>query len=370
MTPNIPWKKLVLKVGSALIAPDGLGCSARHGLAIAQFVLSCREAGCEVVLVSSGSVAAGKAKFPQLQRKRYLTIPEKQALAAVGQVEVLSFWQRFFDFTCAQILLSHDDFKNRRRFLNASNALKQLLKIGALPIINENDSVATEELKVGDNDNLAAQVAVLVQAEALLICSDVDGLFDKNPKNNPDAKLIARVEKINERIRQMASPSAGEYGVGGMHTKLEAAEKATSFGIDTMILNGAKADSFASLLVGKPIGTHFIANTTPLEAKKHWLKHNAETKAALIVDIGAKTALLENGASLLAIGVRGFEGRFAAGDTVAIKTAEQEAIATGIVQFDHDDLIKIKGLPSSEIRQHLGFESNGTVVHRDDMAIL
>ena len=369
MTQQIPWNKLVVKVGSALIAPEGLGCSARYGLAIAQFIMACRDAGAEVILVSSGSVAAGKAKFSQLQKKKYLTIPEKQALAAVGQVEVLAFWQRFFDFSCAQLLLSHDDFKNRRRFLNASNTLKQLLKLGTLPIINENDSVATEELKVGDNDNLAAQVATLVQADALLICSDVDGLYEENPKVNPNAKLISQVEVIDESIRHMASSAAGEFGVGGMQTKLVAAEKACSFGVETIILNGKKADSFSDLLNGKPVGTRFAANRSPLEAKKHWLRHSAETRAVLIVDAGASIALLERGASLLAIGVTGIEGRFEAGDTVLIKTSNNLALATGIVQFDHRDLEKILGLPSNEIRSHLGFESNGTVVHRDDLVI-
>ncbi|MEL6716709.1 MAG: glutamate 5-kinase, partial [Planctomycetota bacterium] len=223
-TPLRPWTRAVLKVGSALVAPDGRGCSTTHALGIARFVLDAHARGREVILVSSGAVAAGLATQPEAASGASRTIPQKQALAAIGQARLMAHWDRLFDAPCAQILLTHDDLADRTRFLNARTTLAELLALGAIPVVNENDTVAVEELKVGDNDNLAAHVAVLAEADLLIICSDIDGLYDADPRTTPEARLIPVVERVDERIHALAGGAHHPSATGGMRTKLQAAE--------------------------------------------------------------------------------------------------------------------------------------------------
>jgi glutamate 5-kinase len=253
------WQTIVIKVGSALIAPDGNGCSSDNCLAIAHFIQQCHQAGKHVILVSSGSVAAGR-NITNTQSN--LSLPKKQAMAAIGQAKVINHWQRFFDRPCAQILLTRDDFNQNQRALNATNTLSQLLAMGALPVINENDTVAIEELCIGDNDNLAADVAVLVKADLLLMCSDIDGLYSKNPRQFDNAKLIDEVFKVTAKIHGIAGGAHHQYATGGMRTKIQAAEKATASGITTLIADGRQGKDLSQLLDGINIGTIFHPHKT------------------------------------------------------------------------------------------------------------
>ena len=253
---GLNWQRAVIKVGSALIAPDGNRCSTKYLLSLADFIHCSIQQGKQIVLVSSGSVAAGSG-ITEHQFELPLTIPQKQALAAIGQSQVMQHWQRLFDNVCAQILLTRSDLESEKRLTNARNTIETLIAMHALPIINENDSVVVDELVVGDNDNLAAQVAELCEADLLIICSDVDGLFDANPKLNRDAKLITEVAEVTDEIMQLATGTTNPAATGGMITKLQAAKNANTNGIQTLIINGKNADSFDQLKRGSVLGTHF-----------------------------------------------------------------------------------------------------------------
>ena len=365
---NSVWRRIVIKVGSALISPNAKGCSTRYLLAIARFISECRQQGTEVVLVSSGSVAAGRAAIAFAHQP--LPINIKQAMAAVGQTQMMATWSNLFDFQCAQILLTHDDLADRRRYLNIDNTLRTLLANQVLPIVNENDSVATAELKVGDNDNLAAMVAILVDADALIICSDIDGLYTANPRTDSNARFIARVEQINADIYAMAGGSHHSIGTGGMATKIQAADKATRQGVDTLIVNGQKASSFDSLLQGEVAGTLFVRQQDRKSAKKHWLQHSLKSQGSITLDSGAVQALLHKGASMLAKGIVSVSGQFDKGDAIWLCDSSGKQLAKGICQYSATELLLIKGAHSQQISEILGFCPSEEVVHRDDIALL
>lgn len=362
------WKRAVLKVGSNLIAPGGQRLSTRHLLSIARFIAEARAEDRDVVLVSSGAVAAGRALLGSLEAT---ALPAKQALAALGQPRMFDAWARLLDVPCAQVLLAFDDLQNRRRFVNAKNTLRELLRAGVLPIINENDSVAVDELRLGDNDNLAAHVAVLVEADLLVILSDIDGLYDADPRKVPTATRIARVAAIDDAVFALAGGAGSTVGTGGMRTKLEAAAKATARGIATVIAHGGKADALEALGRGECPGTLFEPTATPASAKEHWMRHALASQGQLHVDAGALRALKERGASLLPAGVRGVEGSFRAGDAVEVRVeGEARAFAKGIAQYDASELRRVLGKPSAELPALLGYEGPETVIHRDDLVLL
>ncbi|GAA0855041.1 glutamate 5-kinase [Aliiglaciecola litoralis] len=360
------WQRAVIKVGSALISPDGKQCSARYLLAIARFITASREQGKEVVLVSSGSVAAGRA---EINIHHPPSIAEKQAMAAIGQSKMMANWSRFFDFPCAQLLLTYDDLHNRTRYVNIKNTLRELLNHAALPIINENDTVAINELKVGDNDNLAAYAALVAQADTLIICSDVDGLFDQDPRLNPQAKRLDVIEEIDEEIFALAGGAGTKMGTGGMQTKLQAAQKCTQSGIQTLIVNGQKGDVFDQLLEGKINGTLFKPVASRDNARSQWLKHTLKSNGKVSIDSGARNAILNKGASLLPSGVVEVSGHFNSGDAVTIEY-QNTPLAKGLALYGLTDLNAIKGLRSSEIAGVLGYTFGEAVVHRDDMVLL
>jgi len=370
--PLPPWKRAVIKVGSNLIAPDGGALSTRYLLGIARFIADARADGRELVLVSSGAVAAGRAALGIAPGQRG-DVVARQALAAVGQVRMMEAWSKLLDCPCAQVLLTHADIGHRRRFVNAKNTLRELLALGALPVVNENDSVAIDELKLGDNDNLAAHVAVLVEADLLLILSDVDGLFDADPRHLATAQLIERVVNIDASIHALAGGVGSSQGTGGMRTKIEAAEKAARRGIATVIANGRKAEVLASLARGQNPGTLFCAMATAVSAKAHWLKHALPAQGTVIVDAGAARALRERGASLLPPGVIDVRGHFRAGDAVdmvAIDSGGERHVARGISQYDASELLRIRGHGSQQIAALLGYVGSAVVVHRDDLVLL
>ena len=365
-TQSLSWQRAVIKVGSALIAPSGEGCSGQYLLAIARFITASRAAGKEVILVSSGSVAAGRNKIPV---HHSASIAEKQAMAAIGQTQMMANWQRFFDFPCAQVLLTADDLHDRTRYVNINNTLRELLKHKALPVVNENDTVAVNELKVGDNDNLGAYTALVAQADTLIICSDIDGLYTSDPRKNKDAELIPLVEKIDESIYARAGGAGTSVGTGGMRTKIEAADKCTRSGIQTIIVNGKNGTVFDELLEGRVPGTLFAAQQSSQRARALWLTHTLKTRGFIEVDEGAKNAIVNRGASLLPSGILTVSGRFHAGEAVELRYHDK-AIAKGISLYDGRDLDQIKGLKSNQIKQTLGYDSGEVVIHRDDLVLL
>ena len=366
------WKRAVLKVGSTIVAPDGKGFTGKYTLPIADFINHCRENGKEIILVSSGAVASGISTQSKLQKKLHLTIPEKQALAAIGQSLLMQNWNRYFDFPCAQVLLTYDGLYNRERFINAKNTINELLLLNTLPIVNENDTVAVEELKVGDNDNLAAHVAVLAEADLLIIGSDIDGVYDSDPTINENAKLISIIEKIDESIFSAAGESLNRLSKGGMKTKIQAAQKATSRGIDTVIINAKKRKVLDDLLLGIISGTIIKRTRNPMTAKKHWLQHTLPSSGNIIIDEGAKEAILNNGASLLPTGIIEINGQFTNGDAVDVyfgSESKKYKIAKGITQYNSDALRIIKGLKSNRIEKLLGYYNHEAVIHRDDLVL-
>lgn len=368
--PN--WRRAVLKVGSSLLAADGGGLTPRFALGLAQFVSANLLAGREMVIVSSGAVAAGRAIVPKAAEAG-AAMAARQALAALGQAQLIALWQRFFERPVAQVLLTHDDLRNRRRYLNARATLNALLALGALPVINENDTVSVDELKLGDNDNLAAIVAALVDADALFIATDIDGLYTADPRGNPDARPINEVTALTDEVLAMAGGSGSAVGTGGMHTKLQAAAKAGAAGIDTFLFNGRDGDVVRGLAQGRLRGTRLHAGQSRIAARKYWLRHAPVEPGAILIDAGAARALRDKGASLLPGGVIGAEGEFRRGDMVEVRLFQadgQVRIARGVSQYSAVDIRRISQHHTREIESILGYNYGDNVIHRDDMVVL
>jgi len=365
--PLPAWRRAVLKVGSSLLTGDDGELSDRCSRGLAAFVTAMRAQGREVVLVSSGAVAAGRTRVPA-DARRAGGLVLRQALAALGQTRMVALWQGLLDVPVAQVLLTHDDLRNRRRYLNARNTLLELLRLGAVPVVNENDTVAVEELKLGDNDNLAATVAALVDAECLFIASDVDGLYSAHPGLDANATPIASVAAITDEIFAMAGDAGSAHGTGGMRTKLEAASKAANAGITTMLFNGRSEAAVADLALGQLRGTRFLASGTRLAARKYWLRHAPGSGARLRIDAGAARALA-GGASLLPGGIVGIDGEFARGDIVEIATDAARVIARGLCQYAAGEVRRLAGRNSREIETLLGFSYGDSIVRRDDLVV-
>ncbi len=366
------WRRAVLKVGSSLLAADGGGLTPRFALGLAQFVSANVLAGRELVIVSSGAVAAGRAIVPKATEAG-AAMAARQALAALGQAQLIALWQRFFERPVAQVLLTHDDLRNRRRYLNARATLTELLALGALPVINENDTVSVDELKLGDNDNLAAIVAALVDADALFIATDIDGLYTADPRGNPDAQPINEVLELTPEVLAMAGGSGSAVGTGGMQTKLQAAAKAGKAGIDTFLFNGRDAEVVRGLAQGRLRGTRLHAGQSRIAARKYWLRHAPLEPGAILIDAGAARALREKGASLLPGGVMGAEGEFRRGDMVEVRLFDaqgQQKVARGVSQYSAVDIRRISQHHTREIESILGYNYGDNVVHRDDMVVL
>ncbi len=362
--PLPPWRRAVLKVGSSLLAGSA-GLDPRYAAALAGFIAKSRVQGREVVLVSSGAVAAGRGRVGAAGNGIVL----RQALAALGQASLIGFWQALSEAPVAQVLLTHDDLRNRRRYLNAREALRELLRLGALPVINENDTVAVDELKLGDNDNLAAAVASLVEADLLLIATDVEGLYSAHPGRAADAQPIARVAEVTPALLQAAG-GAGELGTGGMRTKLEAAAKAATAGIPTALFCGRDVAVVDALATGELQGTLVVARSDRLRARKQWLRH-APASGRLLVDAGAAAALLHRGASLLPGGLVAVEGEFRRGDVVELcAQADSNAFGRGIAQYNAAEAARLRGAHSRDIEARLGFRYGEAIVHRDDLVLV
>ncbi|MBO2677758.1 glutamate 5-kinase [Shewanella algae] len=368
-----PRQRIVLKVGSALIAPDRQGCSSRYLLAIAQFIVRCRAKGIQTILVSSGSIAAGAHRFP-LKPGCEANSPEaqvvlKKAMAAAGQTEMMATWDKFFDFPTAQILLTHGDLRDRERYLSIRETVFTLLDHDILPILNENDTVTTDALKVGDNDNLSAMVAAAADADTLVICSDIDGLYNKNPHLHSDAELLPEVNKIDAAIYAMAGGSHSDVGTGGMRTKIEAAEKASSHGIDTYIVNGFKEESFNALLSGRNPGTLFRASETPLQERMHWLTHTVRAQGEVIVAADEVMDSAKNCAELSSNEVLEVKGNFAAGDTILLRSDDGTRLAKARSNYSSSLLSFIAEQEDPELADSFT-DSLGGIVSEKDIALL
>ncbi|MDO6444849.1 glutamate 5-kinase [Colwellia sp. 1_MG-2023] len=318
------WQRIVIKVGSALFAPNQNGCSSQYLLSIANFIVRCRLSGIQVVLVSSGSVGAGAHLFDESGEDNIVI---KKAMAAAGQAEMMATWDRLFDFPTAQLLLTHGDLRNRDRYESIRNTIDTLLVNNILPIINENDAVTTDKLKVGDNDNLSAMVATAAKADSLIICSDIDGLFDANPHLNDDAKLLSDVYQINDDIYAMAGGATSSVGTGGMKTKIQAAEKAIAHGIDTFIVNGFKEQSFNSLLKDENPGTHFYPHKDPMLDGVHWMRHTTRVQGELIVSEDYQISENQPNDILDIDDLVSVKGNFSSGDTVLLRKHSGEKLA-------------------------------------------
>jgi glutamate 5-kinase len=363
--------RVVIKIGSSLIASREIGLSAERIDRLATEIAEVRAQGREVLVVSSGAVVSGIKKLGLREYPK--SLPVKQAAAAVGQSHLIWAYEKAFErlgLRVAQVLLTHEDLADRRRFLNARHTLTTLIKFGVIPIINENDTVAVEEIRVGDNDTLAAQVAHLVDADLLVILSDVDGLFTADPRKDSTATLIPLIHDITEDIERRAGVSSTFEGTGGMATKVRAAKKVGEYGVATLILNGTQQNLLPEALNGKPGGSLFLARERRLTSRKHWIAFTLRPRGHVQLDQGAVEALLLKGKSLLASGILDATGRFDAGDPVTCVAPDGKECAKGLINFSSEVLARIKGLKTADIQKLPGLHDYEEVIHRDNLVIL
>jgi glutamate 5-kinase len=363
-------RRLVVKVGSALVTNDGRGLDPgaidRWGAQLARL----RALGKEVVMVSSGAIAEGVKRLGWPRRPR--EIHELQAAAAVGQMGLAQVYESCFrahGLQTAQVLLTHEDLADRRRYLNARSTLLTLLRLGVVPIINENDTVVTDEIKVGDNDTLGALVTNLIDADALVILTDQSGLYTADPRRDPAARLLARVNAGDPALEGMAGGAGTAIGKGGMITKVLAARRAAHGGASTVVCSGREPDVLVRLAAGEPVGTEFAAQTPRLAARKQWLADHLQLRGALRVDAGAVRALREDGKSLLPIGVLEVTGEFERGEVVAVLDVDGHELARGLVNYGSSDARRIARRPSTQIESILGFVEEPELIHRDNLVL-
>ena len=363
-------RRVVVKIGSALLTRDGQGLN-NDGIQnwvgqLAQF----RARGVKMVLVTSGAVAAGMQRLGRRQRPHALH--ELQAMAAVGQMNLVQVYESAFQrhgLHTAQVLLTHDDLANRKRYLNSRSTLRTLLSLGVIPVVNENDTVATEEIRFGDNDTLAALVANLVEADLLLILTDQRGLYDLDPRQHPDAKLVEEGFAGDKHLLSMAGGS-GALGRGGMRTKLLAAEKAAHSGASTVIASGREENVIVRVLSGEFIGTHLKAEQGRVAARKQWLAGHAHAAGSLKLDAGAVRVIRESGKSLLPVGVKAIEGTFTRGEVISCLDPQGHEIARGLVNYSSEEAARIIGHASDKIESILGYVDEPELIHRDNLIVL
>ncbi|QXM25435.1 glutamate 5-kinase [Elioraea tepida] len=365
-------KRLVVKVGSALLVDEAAGRPRTDWLAaLAEDIAALRRSGTEVIAVSSGAIALGRVRLPSLPPKPRMRLEEKQAAAAAGQLSLARAWEEALGahgLPAAQILLTLDDSEERRRYLNARATLETLLALGAVPVINENDTVATSEIRFGDNDRLAARVAEMVAADLLVLLSDIDGLYTADPRRDISARHIAEVDAITPEIEAMAGDAVPGMSSGGMVTKLAAAKIATGAGCRMVIAHGGALHALAAVMEGRSRRTLFAATAAPRSAWKSWIAGALKPAGRLLIDAGAARAL-RCGRSLLPAGVCGVEGEFARGDCVEV-VADGVAVARGLANYAAEDARRIAGRHSREIERILGFAGREEMIHRDDLALL
>ncbi len=362
-------RRIVIKLGSAILTGE-------EGLNLVTIARTCdqiarlREEGREFILVSSGAISAGMRKLALSRRPRSIT--EKQAVAAIGQSSLIQAWEDQFDIyriKAAQILLTGDDLNNRRRYLNARNTLNKLLSWGVVPVVNENDTVAVEEIKFGDNDNLSALIAGMVNADLLINLTDIEGFYERDPHDDPDACLLPVITRIDSQIRKCAGKACGLLGTGGMVSKIQAAQKCMAMGIPMIIAGGELREILINIFAGQQIGTIFLPQHTHYHGKKQWLVQLSNPKGKVFLDDGAVDALVKRGKSLLPIGITRVEGSFGVGDPVECVSLDGKPVGIGLANYGSNEIRKIRGKRSSEIETILGYRYSDEVIHRDNFAV-
>jgi glutamate 5-kinase len=362
-------RRVVVKVGSNVLTED-YGLNLKAIRSISRQICRLIDGGIEIILVSSGAMASGIRKVGL--DKRPDEIPKRQAIAAIGQAGLIMEYEKAFaryHKKVAQILLTGDDLNNRKRYLNARNTLCMLLSWQVVPIINEHDTVMIEEIQFGDNDNLAAMITLLMDADILVNLTDIDGLYTKDPRTSPDADFIPLVSIIGEDIKKIAGDIPGALGTGGMLSKINAAKKVTAAGIPMIIANGGRPDVLKKLFSGKNVGTFFTPNKKKLKSRKCWIAFTLKPKGVIRIDDGAAEAILTKGKSLLPSGIVGVEGEFSVGAPVEFRKTDDETLGTGLVNYSSTDIRKIMGLKSSQIKNRLGHKPYDDVIHRDNLAV-
>lgn len=363
-------RRWVIKIGSALLTNDGRGLDKSAIGAWVDQIAELQRQGCEVVLVSSGSVAEGMHRLGWSKRPHALH--ELQAAAAVGQMGLVQTYESHFQrhgLHTAQILLTHEDLSDRQRYLNARTTLQTLLKLQVIPVINENDTVATDEIMFGDNDTLAALVANLCQADVLVILTDQRGLYTKNPRSHADAELLQQARASDQSLKHMAEGSSGELGRGGMITKVRAAQRAACSGTSTIIASGKEENVLLRLQTGEQLGTLLTADEEPLLARKQWLAGQLKAKGRITLDDGAVRVLTREGRSLLPVGTTAVEGQFSRGELVICLNPQGEEVARGLVNYNAEECRRLLGKSSSDIEKILGYVDEVELIHRDNLVV-
>jgi len=364
-------KRLVVKVGSSLVTNQGHGLDQSALARWAEQIAELKRRNRHVLLVSSGAIAEGMQRLGWSRRPRQLH--ELQAAAAIGQMGLVQAYESCFrthDLHAAQILLTHDDLSDRRRYLNARSTLRTLLALNTIPVINENDTVAIDEIKFGDNDTLAALVTNLVEADALVILTDQPGLFTRDPRRYPDATLVTEAKAGDPELERMAGGAGSHIGSGGMQTKIRAAKRAARSGAHTVIASGREPDVLLRLTDGEMIGTQLIAETMTLAARKQWLADHLQVRGQLKLDAGAVKALVQDGKSLLPIGVYELSGDFERGEVVSCLDPDGHEVARGLVNYNAGETRRILRAPSHEIEARLGYIDESELIHRDNLVLL
>jgi len=368
------YRRIIVKLGTSLLTGGGDHLNQEMISGLVDQVAKLHGQGLEFLIISSGAIAAGRYKLGLDKERR--GIPFKQVLASVGQGRLMNVYDRLFsrhDITVAQALLTRADLSDRAGYLNARNTLLALLELKVVCIVNENDVVAVDEIqeaKFGDNDNLSAMVANLVDADLLMILSDIAGLYTADPYRSPDARLIPEVARIDSKIEELVAGTSGALGTGGMATKIEAAKLATSSGVTVIIADGREPDIILRLAAGEAAGTHFLPMASKLESRQRWMMSGLSTKGKLVVDSGAALALKKQKRSLLAAGIIQVEGKFERGDIVNLYDAEGARLGCGITNYSSADLAKIKGMHSKKITAALGHDYGSEIVHRNNLVVL
>ncbi len=364
-------RRVVVKVGSAVLTgEDGLNLSVMENLA--REISFLIKSGKEVILVSSGAVAAGKKRLG-LQVKRKLELKEKQGAAAVGQSRLMRFYEDIFDrlgYKVAQVLLTHDDLSNRNRYLNVRNTILTLLEWKIIPIINENDTVSVQELRFGDNDTLGALITNLIEADLFICLTDVAGLYTGNPHEDHEAKPVYTVAKVDKKVEAMAGYVVGALGTGGMQSKIQAARMVSVRGGSSFIGSGRQEGIVQQLFASEPVGTFFLPQVEKMQSRKHWIAYVLRPQGYLVLDQGACKAVMKGGKSLLPSGILEVRGAFGVGAPVQCLDEQGNAIATGLINYSASDLGKIKGLKTGEIEKALGYKDSDEVIHRDNLVVL
>jgi glutamate 5-kinase len=363
-------KRVLVKIGSAVLTgEDGLDLHVIEQLV--ENIVHLRNRGKQVVIVTSGAIASGKHRLGITGPLK--SMPQKQAAAAIGQGRLMRVYSNAFGkygVYVGQVLLTMSDLTDRKRFLNVKNTLNQLLEWKVIPIINENDTVAVEEIKFGDNDQLSAMTANIIDADLVINLTNIEGLYDKNPNRSAKAKIIHLVEEISEEIEQAATSETSDVGTGGMKSKVAAAKQVTTCGIPYVIAPGKEKDILKDLFDGKEKGTLFLPKTNVLSSRKYWIAYTLRSRGKITLDEGAKAAIIEEGGSLLPSGVVNVEGDFCVGDPVSCVDEQGVVIAKGITNYSSEEVRKIMGQKSTKIEQILGYKDYDEVIHRDNMAVV